>query len=147
MKLYVTRRLHECPASSYVPIRYRHKGGISVSMWDKDNIVFVFRFYWHSKEQYELADVYILPQYRSKMYSKTMKYSTKLMRTVIKMICDMGMKKVWLWTLHDNTKAIALYRKFGFIEVEMHKKRKEAIRKQHKWIQPHQKIIQMNLHV
>jgi ribosomal protein S18 acetylase RimI-like enzyme len=151
MRLVVTG-LRDCPAKSYVPVRDKHKGGVSASMWDDENdLAFVFRFYRHVAGQYELADVWIRPQYRSKMYSKKLKYSAKLMRTAMGIIhdikCNAYLKTVWLWTLDDNMRAIALYRKYGFLPRKMHKNREKAIRKQHKWIKKNQNIIQMVLHV
>jgi ribosomal protein S18 acetylase RimI-like enzyme len=146
MKQIVTR-LCECPAKDYVPLRDTYAGGVAVSMWKHKELVYVFRLYKHKTHNHELADVWIHPNYRSKLYSKTMKYSTKLMRTAMRIIKDHKMKNVWLWTLQDNHRAIALYTKFGFVLVKVHKKRNDAIRKLHTWIKHSQTIVQMNLKI
>ena len=145
MKLYITN-IQTCKARQYIPIRVNNIG-IAISLWEQSDIAFVFRFYKQLNQSYELGDIWIHPKNRSKFYKHNLKYSTLLMTLVSKIINETKMKYVWLWTLANNEKSISLYKKHGFIMVKIDPTKNEAIRKNHRWINDKQPIIQMELSV
>ena len=145
--MVIQSALHACPVHDVVPLRakktHHYNRGWSVTCFEKQQFVYVFRLYAHRSGTYELGDVYLDPAKRSQWYSKTMKYSDKLMRTVRRVMKQQKIQSVWLWTLATNTRAIRLYEKHHFQRTPMHPKRESRIRRENAWLRDDVGLVQM----
>lgn len=145
--IVIQSALDSCPAHDVVPLRTKqtqnYNRGWSVTCWEKQQLVFVFRLYAHRSGMYELGDVYLASSKRSQWYSKTMKYSDKLMRTVRRVMKQQGIQRMWLWTLATNTVAIRLYEKHHFQRTQMHPTRESRIRRENAWLRDEVGLVQM----
>ena len=60
------------------------------------------------KDYGEIVSIYLLPEYMGKGYGK------QLFQAVMDQLLGQGYKKLYLWVLEENERAIRFYKSFGF---------------------------------
>lgn len=139
MGILRTSKIDKDPWTDEIPLS--HSKGIdpkSFSGWLIDNGIFVgIARVYVSKGTAELADVYIAPGYRGRVDPDSgQKWSWVLMHKILAAIKRrrFANTKVWLWTTKDNTPAIRLYQKFGFIFSKMSLTTRDFLQREHPWL-------------
>ena len=105
----------------------------------KGKLMFICRLYYLTHKlkkerylpqylEYELAEVYLAPEFRSKVdpnFNK--KYSNICLEIVLNIAKSYGINNIILYTTSDNLKAISLYLKLGFNIIDHTKKMEDWI--------------------
>lgn len=112
-------------SSNWIPISYinslnNNKINKSTTyLWSiKNEVNGIARAYYINSKQIEIADIWINPKYRGKIYKKKSdnKYSYEFLKKVIYKIFNdyKNIVKITLLVSNDNIPAIKLYDKLGF---------------------------------
>jgi ribosomal protein S18 acetylase RimI-like enzyme len=95
------------------------------------------------KIKYEIADIIISENFRSKGYGTIImnKILTKITNSTNSINPTNLTNLIFLWTTSNNHIAIGFYKKLGFEQIPISKKLDKFYRTQHKWISSNQNII------